>query len=67
MEIRIANRGDAPAIWSIIEPVIRAGETYALNPAMRKEAALDYWFGSDKTTFVAEQDGEIQGTYYITC
>jgi ribosomal protein S18 acetylase RimI-like enzyme len=65
MEIRIANRGDAPAIWSIIEPVIRAGETYALNPAMRKEEALDYWFGSDKTTFVAEQDGEIQGTYYI--
>ena len=65
MEIRIANRGNAPAIWLIIEAVIRAGETYALNPAMRKEEALDYWFGSDKTTFVAEQDGEIQGTYYI--
>lgn len=31
---------------------------------MSKEEALDYWFGSDKTTYVAEQDGEIQGTYY---
>jgi ribosomal protein S18 acetylase RimI-like enzyme len=64
MQIRIANHEDAPTIWSIIEPVIRAGETYALTPAMSKEEALDYWFGSDKTTYVAEQDGEIQGTYY---
>lgn len=65
MQIRIANRGDAPAIWSILEPVIRAGETYTLNSAMSQDEALDYWFGSDKTTFVAEQDGEILGTYYI--
>lgn len=65
MQIRIADRGDAPTIWTIIEPVIRSGETYALDPALTEQEALDYWFGSDKTTFVAELDGAIVGTYYI--
>ena len=31
MHIRPASSADAPALWPIIEPVIRAGETYALD------------------------------------
>jgi len=65
MPIRPATRTDAPAIAAIILPVIRAGETYALDPAMSEEAALAYWFGADKTVFVAEEDGAILGTYYL--
>ena len=53
------------AIAAIILPVIRAGETYALDRDMTGEAALAYWFGADKTVFVAEEDGAILGTYYI--
>ena len=33
MTIRPASPYDAPAIWSTIEPVIRAGETYSLDEA----------------------------------
>ncbi|MDR6114192.1 MULTISPECIES: GNAT family N-acetyltransferase [unclassified Sphingomonas] len=65
MPIRPATRTDASAIAAIILPVIRAGETYALDPAMSEEAALAYWFGEDKTVFVAEEDGAILGTYYL--
>ena len=65
MKIRSATQQDAPAIWSIIGPVIRAGETYALDPDMSEAEALAYWLGAEKETFVAEENGEIVGTYYI--
>lgn len=64
MLIRPARPDDAPAIWSIIAPVIRAGETYTLDPDMTEAEALAYWTGPDKETFVAEEAGEIVGTYY---
>jgi ribosomal protein S18 acetylase RimI-like enzyme len=65
MLIRHAERGDTDAIWSIIGPIIAAGETYALDRDMTKEQALQYWMGSDRETFVAEDDGVVLGTYFI--
>jgi ribosomal protein S18 acetylase RimI-like enzyme len=65
MNIRHATDADADAIWRIIEPTIRAGSTYTLDPAMSRDAALSYWMGGDRETFVAEQDHLPVGTYYI--
>src|SRR4051794_12643618 len=65
MLIRIARPEDDAAIWSIIELIIRAGETYTLDRDMTKEDALAYWMGRDKETFVAEEYGTILGTYYM--
>jgi ribosomal protein S18 acetylase RimI-like enzyme len=65
MNIRPADTNDAPSIWRIIGPTIRAGETYALDREMTEADALAYWLGDDRETFVAEEDGEIIGTYYI--
>ncbi|SBV34179.1 putative acetyltransferase [uncultured Sphingopyxis sp.] len=65
MIIRPATQADAAAVWAIIEPVIRAGETYALDRDMREGDALAYWFGADKEVFVAEAGGTILGTYYL--
>jgi L-amino acid N-acyltransferase YncA len=65
MLIRPATKGDAAIIWSILEPVIRAGETYALAQDMSEAAALAYWLGPDRETFVALEDGRILGTYYL--
>jgi ribosomal protein S18 acetylase RimI-like enzyme len=65
MLIRPAEPGDRPAIWSIIGPIIRAGETYALDQDLSEEDALAYWMGPDRETFVAEEDGLLVGTYYI--
>lgn len=65
MEIRPAHARDAAAIWSIIGPTIRAGETYTLDPLIREADAIAYWTGPDKETFVAEEAGAVLGTYYI--
>jgi ribosomal protein S18 acetylase RimI-like enzyme len=65
MYIRPATRDDGAAIWGIIEPTIRAGETYALDPDMTEGDALAYWLGHDRATFVAQDDGAIVGTYYL--
>jgi len=65
LTLRAATPHDHPAIWSILEPVIRAGETYALPRDMTREAALAYWAGPDRETFVAVEGGEVLGTYYL--
>jgi L-amino acid N-acyltransferase YncA len=65
MLIREATRRDDDAIWQILEPVVRAGETYTLPREMSREDALAYWFSAGHETFVAETDGSIHGTYYL--
>jgi len=65
MFIRPATPEDAAAIWAIIEPVIRAGETLTLDRDMTEDDAVAYWFGADKEVFVAEEDGVVLGTYYL--
>lgn len=65
MQIRPAIPNDKAAIWNIIEPVIRAGETYTLHPELSEKAALEYWMGPDKETFAAEENSAVLGTYYI--
>jgi L-amino acid N-acyltransferase YncA len=65
MIIRPAGPSDADAIWSILEPTIRAGETYTLPREMDREQALAYWFSSGHAVFVAEEGGEVLGTYYL--
>ena len=63
--IRRATREDADAIWKILEPVIRAGETYTLPREMIREDALAYWFAERHEVFVAAEGGEIVGTYFL--
>ena len=65
MHVRPAHMSDAPSIWRIIGPAIRAGETYPLDRDMTETDALAYWLGDDRETFVAEEEGAIVGTYYI--
>jgi len=65
MLIRPARNDDRNAIWAIIGPTIRAGETYALDRDISEADALSYWLGPDREAFVAESGGSILGTYYI--
>jgi ribosomal protein S18 acetylase RimI-like enzyme len=65
MLIRPASDPNKDAIWAIMEPIIRAGETYTLPRDMDKESALAYWFSADREVFVAEDAGEFVGTYCL--
>jgi ribosomal protein S18 acetylase RimI-like enzyme len=63
--IRPATAADYGAIWDILEPTIRAGETYALPRDMPEADAIADWTGPGRAVFVAEEDGRLVGTYYL--
>jgi ribosomal protein S18 acetylase RimI-like enzyme len=65
LTVREAKAGDADAIWSILEPMIRAGETYPLPRGMNRQEALAYWFESGHEVFVAEDDDGVVGTCFL--
>jgi len=66
MRIRAATEADWREIWSILEPVIRTGDTYALPSDMGEDAARAYWTAPDHKIFVAElEDRGLAGTYYL--
>lgn len=65
LKIRPASPSDKAAIWAILEPVIRAGETYALPRDMSEADALAYWCAPANQVFVAEEGGRVLGTYLL--
>ena len=66
LTIREADSRDSEAIWAILEPMIRAGETYTLPRDMDREASLAYWFAPSHAVFVAEDGEMIVGTYFLS-
>ena len=65
MLIRKALLTDVDAIWAILEPVIRAGETYPLPRDMDRQSALAYWFSLGHEVYVAEDGASVVGTYFL--
>ncbi len=65
MLIRKAEPDDDIAIWAVLEPTFRAGETYPIPRDINRAEALAYWHTPGHTVFVAEQDGRVLGTYYM--
>jgi len=65
MLIRRAADGDKSAIWAIMEPIIRAGETYALPRDMDEESALAYWLSAAHEVLVVEEGRATVGTYFL--
>ena len=62
---RRAANYDRDRIWNILEPVIRAGETYTLPRDFSREQALDYWFSAGHEVWLALDGGEVLGTYFL--
>ena len=64
--VRSFEDKDWPAVWQIMEPIIREGETYPYAMDMDEEGAKRMWLGVTDKAYVAEKDdGEIVGTYYL--
>lgn len=63
VDIRPATPADADAIWGILKPIFRAGDTYTIDPGISREDALAYWCAHH--TYVAEHGGTVLGTFYI--
>jgi len=65
--IRRYERQDWESVWAILEPVFRAGETYAFPRDISAENARLAWTCEPKEAFVAvdEASGRLLGTYYL--
>jgi len=63
--IRPFADSDGDGVWQILEPVIRAGETYPLPRDMTRDQAMAYWLSPGHEVFVAESSGTLLGTYYL--
>jgi ribosomal protein S18 acetylase RimI-like enzyme len=66
MLIRPATPADDAALWAMLEPVFRAGETYAVARDISRDAALAYWSGAPHRVFLAEAGGAPLGSYFLT-
>ena len=65
MLIRPAAALDDEGVWLVIEPMIRAGETYPLPRDLAKTDTLAYWRSPQHEVLVAEDGGAIVGSYYL--
>ena len=66
IKIRPFDERDWAATWRMIEPVFRAGETYAFSPDITEEEAHKVWIEIPSASFVAvDEDHHVCGTYFI--
>lgn len=66
IRIRPFEKEDWPAVWQIIEPVFRAGETYPFATDISEDEAYNVWVLMPAVTFVAlDNHNHIAGTYYL--
>ncbi|WDI30939.1 GNAT family N-acetyltransferase [Hyphococcus flavus] len=57
---------DWPDVWRILEPVVRAGDSYPLPLDYTEEQTRSFWIKTDGYNAVArDEDGTIIGVYYI--
>ena len=57
---------DWPAVWALLEPVFRAGETFPHDPAISEVEAQLAWVEQSQAVMVAvNPSGAVVGTYYL--
>jgi len=66
MQIRPYEEADWSALWSLLEPVFRAGETFPHDPAITEAEAQQEWVEQNQAVMVAvDVAGTLVGTYYL--
>jgi L-amino acid N-acyltransferase YncA len=66
LQIRPFEAGDWPAVWALLEPVFRAGETFPHDPAISEAEAQVAWVQQSQAVMVAvDASGALVGTYYL--
>lgn len=64
--IRPFESDDWPALWQVLEPVFRAGETYPYAMDITEGETCHAWIDHPTATYVAANEAdEIVGTYYL--
>ena len=64
LTFRRATSLDGKSIWSMLRPVFRAGDTYAIDPDISETDAVAYWMSPANVTWLVE-DKTPKGSYYL--
>jgi len=69
MHLRLSDDLDHDALWPIIEPTARAGETWAIPRDWTRDDALRYWRAPAHEAWVADRGAhgarDVVGTYFL--
>jgi L-amino acid N-acyltransferase YncA len=65
LTIRPATDSDRDTIWKIFQATVAPGDAFVYAPNTSHEEAMRYWFAAGTDTFVAEQDGQVIGSYIL--
>ena len=65
LTIRQATAEDWPRIWPLFSIVVSTGDTYAIPPEATEAEGRAYWMDRAIAVYVAEEDGQLVGTYCL--
>ena len=65
IHIRPMTAADFEHFWPTFKAIVGARETYAFDPAITAEQARQLWLDIPLHTLVAEENGELLGSYYL--
>jgi L-amino acid N-acyltransferase YncA len=66
LQIRPYEAADWPAVWALLEPVFRAGETFPHDPAITEAEAQLVWVDQSQVVMVAvDPAGAVVGSYHL--
>ena len=66
LQIRPFEEADWPAVWALLEPVFRAGETFPHDPAISEAEAQRAWVEHTQAVMVAvDATGALVGSFYL--
>ena len=66
LTVRAYETQDWPAVWALLEPTFRAGETYTFARDITEAQARQAWVDLPAATFVAvDAGGRVAGTYFL--
>ncbi|WP_213880840.1 N-acetyltransferase [Pseudomonas sp. dw_358] len=65
IHIRPMLTADFAGFWPTFQSVVAGQDTYAYDPALTQEQALHLWLEYPLHTLIAEEDGELLGSYYL--
>ena len=66
LQIRPYRPSDWPALWALLEPLFRAGETFPHDPVITEAEARVAWVEQSQVVLIAvDPAGALVGTYYL--
>ena len=65
VQVRAVTPGEIPAVIDIVEPVVQAGETYAVSPSLTRSEIEQWWCAPAHEVRVAVVGDQVVGSYYL--